>query len=104
MKQCINSGCCTAVSDPNDPIRSVLGLHEHCNCKANVDFCKNVCDHDYNCKGYVATDTAHCHIATTSYCPETNACTKGQEGKSGNLNGSASCGDGFQGCFIKQPG
>ena len=92
VKQSLKSGCC---SGPNQ-------VHEQCNCKANVEFCKDACDHDTNCKGYVVHGKSYCQIATTSKCPTTNGCAKFQIGNVVNsaLDGSISCGSGYQGCNI----
>ena len=96
VKQSFKSGCC---SGPNQ-------IHEQCNCKANIQFCKDACDHDTNCKGYVAHGKSYCQIATTSSCPTTNGCAKFQIGNVANsvLDGSISCGSGYHGCYIKQSG
>ena len=96
VKQSLKSGCC---SGPNQ-------VHEQCNCKANIQFCKDACDHDSNCKGYVVHGKSYCQIASTSSCPTTNGCAKFQIGNVVNsvLDGSISCGFGYQGCYIKQSG
>ena len=97
VKQSFKSGCC---SGPNQ-------IHEQCNCKAHIDFCKDACDHDPNCKGYVGHGKSYCQIATTSTCPTTNGCAKFQIGNvaiNQDLDGSISCGSGYHGCYIKQSG
>ena len=94
MQQNLLSACCIAAGQ----------LHEQCNCKANVDFCKKACDYDNQCKGYVAFGNSYCQLATTSTCPATNECKKYAIGKTGNLDANAACGSLFKGCFIKQWG
>ena len=97
VKQSFKSGCC---SGPNQ-------IHERCNCKADIDFCKEACDRDPNCKGYVRHGKSYCQIATTSTCPTTNDCAKygiGNVAISRVLNGSLSCGSGYHECHIKQSG
>ena len=96
-KQSFKSACC---SGPNQ-------IHEQCNCKAPLEFCKRNCDHDPNCKGYVLHGKSYCQIATTSSCPTTNGCAKFQIGNNlvnGDIDGSLSCGSGYQGCYIKKSG
>ena len=90
------SGCCFKVGNKWE-------FHEQCDCKANINFCKQACDEDHNCKGYVAHESnGYCQIATTTTCPTTNDCKKYQYGLIGDLDPTARCGNGFEGCFIKQ--
>ena len=97
VKQSFKSGCC---SGPNQ-------IHEQCNCKAPIDFCKEACDRDPKCKGYVGHGKSYCQIATTSTCPTTHGCAKFQIGNvaiNRVLDESHSCGSGYHGCYIKQSG
>ena len=97
LKQTFESACC---SGPDQ-------IHEQCNCKANIDFCKAACDGDPNCKGYVKQGASYCQIATTSICPTANECKKFQIGNVANnrdLDRNMSCGSGYHGCYIKQSG
>ena len=97
VKHAFKSGCCSAPDQ----------VHEQCNCKAPIDFCKKECDDDPKCKGYVGHVNSYCQIATTSTCPTTNGCAKFQIGNAVNassLNESHSCGSGYHGCHIKQSG
>ena len=76
-------------------------MHEMCMCKADVSFCKTVCDSDPKCKGYVKR-YSDCHIATTATCPSTNGCEKVYKGVTGTLQEDATCGGkDYDGCFIK---
>ena len=94
------------------------GRTERCYCKADVSFCKAVCDSDPKCKGYAKGNRPWqngvsnpgypvCDIATTSTCPSTNSCKKLNLGENltGNLQEDIGCGGpDFYGCFIKLEG
>ena len=76
-------------------------FHERCNCKStNVAKCKEYCDQDADCKGYVDKGDGSCHMATTSDCP--SGCSKGVVGNVGAIDPQGNCGiDSYQGCHIK---
>ena len=76
---------------------------ERCHCrKTEVFECKEYCDLDKNCKGYVDNSYGDCQIATTSSCPQ--ACGKYDEGNIGPIDPYTTCGSSYLGCFIKQIG
>ena len=94
-KQGIKSGCCTGNQT----------FHERCYCAAKISFCKETCDKDEKCKGYVAETGGNCQIATTSKCPETNHCSKFSLGESNDLAIDSRCGSiDLEGCYIKKIG
>ena len=96
-RQIAKSACC----------RYDKKFHERCVCKADVSFCKTVCDSDSKCKGYVKTmdgEEIGCEIATTSTCPNTNNCKKNNKGETGRIKMAATCGwssISYSGCFSK---
>ena len=76
-------------------------FHERCNCKStNVAQCKEYCDQDANCKGYVDKGEGSCQIATISNCP--SQCRKAAIGNVGAIDQHGTCGAGtYLGCYIK---
>ena len=67
--------------------------------------CKEACNIDANCKGYVAKRGFFptCQIATTSDCPSGFA--QYNVGNVGELDINADCSkSSYEGCFIKQSG
>ena len=91
------SSCCTTTKKGNGKNE----FHERCNCgNTNVAQCKEWCDPDANCKGYVDKGDGSCHMATTSDCPSGGS--KGVVGNDGALDPDGNCGiDSFLGCHIK---
>ena len=88
--------------------------HEKCHClDTDVSQCKEWCDQDVNCKGYVeqvdnVDNVNNCQMATTSDCP--SQCQQWQGngkatvtiGNVGSIDQHATCGsDIYQGCWIK---
>ena len=65
----------------------------------DVSACKELCDQDDNCEGYVDTTRNQCQFATTSDCP--SACKKYNYGINTTLDKYAKCGTGYRGCFVK---
>ena len=95
-KQNRKSGCCIAENK----------VHERCQCDADISFCKEACDDDAKCVGYVdkiGYDSHLCQMATTSDCPNTNKCTKHNKGSDGNLLAEVFCASAvlYDGCYIK---
>ena len=92
----VNGSCCVSEKTGNKN-----NFHERCNCKnTNVAQCKEWCDPDANCKGYVDKGQGDCHMATTSDCP--SGCSKGVVGNVGPIDPQGNCGiDTYQGCQIK---
>ena len=88
--------CCTSTSQ----------FHQRCHCEGKVSACKDACDADASCKGYVDAGSGNCQIATTSYsCPNTRGlqdCSLYDQGHIDDLNPRGTCGNGYGGCFIKQ--
>ena len=76
-------------------------FHERCVCRnTNVAICKENCDQDASCKGYVDKGDGSCHMATTSDCP--SGCSKGVVGNVGAIDPEGNCGiDSYLGCHIK---
>ena len=73
---------------------------QRCNCNESpLSRCKNECDQDVNCKGYVDTTMGTCQFATTSPCP--SGCDQYESGNIEALQSSASCGLSYKGCHIK---
>ena len=89
-----NSHACCLTGDP-------AYFHERCSYKSTLQTCKNYCDLDLNCKGYVSWGS-RCQVATTSSCKTENDGKKYDVGRHGLLGGE--CGRNYGGCFIKQPG
>ena len=84
------SGCCSGGNE----------FHERCHCSnTNVFQCKEYCDQDANCKGYVDQGTGSCQIATTSNCP--SKCNKYNHGNVGAIDQYGTCGSNYLGCYIK---
>lgn len=73
-------------------------FHERCSYKLPLEECKNLCDLDPQCKGYVQWVAGRCNIATTSPCP--NGSKKYDIGRTGNLGGK--CGRNYNGCYVKE--
>ena len=95
IKQKIRSGCCTGQET----------YHERCFCAAKIPFCKESCDEDEKCKGYVGDRHGHCQIATTSQCPDNVYCEKYSIGESNELSTNYQCGPSdLEGCFVKKIG
>ena len=89
----VKSACCVSSGS----------FAERCHCrKTEVFECKEYCDLDKNCKGYVDNSYGDCQIATTSSCPQT--CGKYDEGHIGPIDPYTTCGSSYLGCFIKQIG
>ena len=87
----VKSACCISTGS----------FAERCHCrKTEVFECKEYCDLDKNCKGYVDRGDGYCQIATTSNCPQ--SCEKHDAGNIGPIDPYATCGSGYLGCFIKQ--
>ena len=60
-------------------------FHERCVCRnTDVAICKENCDQDADCKGYVDKGDGDCHMATTSDCP--SGCSKGVVGNVGAID------------------
>ena len=96
-KASIKGACC--LSNNN--------VHQRCQWRKPVSFCKKICDGDVNCKGYVDGYRigVSCQIATTSDC--TNNGAKYNIGNVGNLDKDGLCGstgNNYDGCFIKSSG
>ena len=80
-------------------------FHERCQCaNTEVNRCKEYCDTDQNCRGYVMKRKKYyCQVATTSDCP--SGCSKYNDGSIGTLViDSQYVSQYYQGCFIKRPG
>ena len=92
------ASCCISEKRGNGETNE---FHERCVCRnTNVATCKESCDQDANCKGYVDKGNGDCHMATTSDCP--SGCSKGVEGNDGPIDPQGNCGiDTYQGCHIK---
>ena len=75
--------------------------HEKCHClDTDVSQCKEWCDQDVNCKGYVDKGEGSCQMATTSNCP--SQCRKAAIGNVGAIDQHGTCGaDTYLGCYIK---
>ena len=60
-------------------------FHERCQCSnSDVSICKQHCDNDQKCLGYVGpTKWNACQFATTSECP--SGCSKYDKGHTGHL-------------------
>ena len=89
------SGCCLVSGD----------FHQRCQAIGSLSKCKNECDIDVNCKGYVGKIgfLPVCQIATTSDCP--SSFSQDDVGNVGDLDINARCSkSSYQGCFIKQSG
>ena len=72
---------------------------ETCQCRElDVSLCKELCDRDDNCRGYVDTSRNQCELATTSDCP--NPCEK-YKGSNATIDQNKKCGNGYRGCFTK---
>ena len=76
-------------------------FHERCVCRTtDVAICKENCDQDANCKGYVDKGEGSCQIATISNCP--SQCRKAAIGNVGAIDQHGTCGAGtYLGCYIK---
>ena len=64
--------------------------------------CKQKCDEDDNCKGYVEQYGGHCQIATITACP--SGWSLYASGNVGEIDLHGTCGlatMGFGGCFVK---
>ena len=81
-------GCCT----------SSTTYHERCHVSGPLSGCKEACDVDDQCKGYVASGS-NCQFATTSDCPAKYR--KYNVGSVGEISEQGTCGGGYGGCFIK---
>ena len=80
-------------------------FHERCQCRdEDISTCKDHCDDDINCKGYVGpTGWDACQWATTSECP--SGCSKYDQGHVGEiLWDDDHHSDNYPGCFIKLEG
>ena len=93
----VQTACCT-------PSNSI---HQNCRCSytSDVSECKDRCDVDEACKGYVDTGDWHCDLATNSdECPYD--CRMENVGNFGDLDEFAECASNvaieYLGCFIKQ--
>ena len=93
----VKSSCCISEKKGNGDNK----FHERCVCRTtDVAICKENCDQDANCKGYVDKGDGDCHMATTSDCP--SGCSKGVEGNVGAIDPQGNCGiDSYMGCHIK---
>ena len=96
-----------AAKNPDGPCCDATGYHQRCLCKKqNVQFCKDLCDSDDFCKGYVKHG-ADCQIATTKTDCNTDCQGPENVGNQGALVDTGHCGIGeskyhkFKGCFIK---
>ena len=89
--------CCISEKKPSGENK----FHERCHCpNTNVLQCKEYCDQDVNCKGYVDKGEGSCQIATTSNCP--SQCRKAAIGNVGAIDQHGTCGaDTYLGCYIK---
>ena len=99
------SACCISEEKPSGSTYT-HEAHEKCHClDTNVSQCKEWCDQDVNCKGYVeqvddVDNVNNCQMATTSNCP--SQCRKAAVGNVGSIDQYATCGsDIYQGCYIK---
>ena len=83
-------------------------FHQRCHCAVGpISKCKNYCDNDDQCKGYVAYEFGNpggsCQFATTSQCP--SGCYEGYTGNLGELDrNKKTCGNNYGGCYIKTLG
>ena len=80
-------------------------FHERCQCqKEDIETCKEHCDQDTNCKGFVGpTAWEACQWATTSECP--TGCQKYDQGHVGDLLWDEEHhSDNYPGCFVKLEG
>ena len=75
-------------------------FHQRCQYPLPTEDCKNFCDQDSNCKGYVQQSSSYCQIATTSPCNHTSSGSSYNSGSTGDLGGS--CGSNYGGCYIKE--
>lgn len=89
----------------------VVEFHERCACQrlpseqSIMPFCKQTCDEDPNCKGYVerpAFGWDTCQLATTSACPTNRECHKFNMGIVGPLVEVLRPKDTYNGCFVKR--
>lgn len=89
-------GCCIGTGR--------FDFHQRCGCDRKLPHCKNLCNKDKYCKGYVEeANNNYCQIATTSRCPL--HCILIDSGKIGNLSREGNqCGEYYGGCFIKNHG
>ena len=67
----------------------------------DVSVCKELCDKDNNCEGFVDTTRNQCQLATTSDCP--SQCQKYKSGSNATIDPNAQCKEahGYRGCFFK---
>jgi len=86
-------------------------FHERCHCGGNFNlaktlaFCKEKCDSDAACVGYVKYGHNQCQYATTSTCPSdyNSACSKLNAGNVGEITpGAGATNPNFSGCYVKQ--
>jgi len=115
---CTQSHCCNGPEYDQLSAKSACGVtvdgeiqfHERCQCarlssESDVmPFCKESCDADPECKGYVERPLfgwQTCQIATTSACPRED-CKKFNEGSVGPIVEVVPETDDYKGCFVKR--
>ena len=92
----IDGGCCIS--------NEVFA--ERCHCSQDRYICRERCQYDDNCRGYVNKVNGDCQAITTTQCDRysRSKCKKFNEGNIADLDLSATCGTGYEGCVIKRIG
>ena len=77
--------------------------HQNCYCDSAVTTCKELCDQDLNCKGYVNRGPNDCNIATTSDCSAIDCTGPWGIGNVGKLVRTCTASESStEGCYIKK--